>query len=384
MVKKNSGVDIPPSTKTRKPTTKKSFSLDDFKKKIGDKNIPDKPLEWYKCSSALSKSTGLPGAPKGYVTLFRGYSNTGKSTALCEYLVAAQKAGDLPIIIDTENNLGKYRLEMMGFDWDGDYILIDNSFLLEQFGKKQDKDRREASIEDMAEAIRHLLLEQEQGNLPFNLAFGIDSIGTLNCIATINALEKNTSDNNMWNAGAYEKAFMYILNNTFPDSRKEDKPYTNTLCAVQKVWLDSMNGKVIKHKGGETFKFGSRLIFHFGGILSPSTQAVTADSKKRTVSYGIDTKVKVEKNHIDGPLGGISLQGKIMSMPHGFIFKEELEEYKKENILYFRNIFDDDSITADQINDTFVDIKEDGKLDINDLTEKAAGDNVADEESSEE
>ena len=43
---------------------------------------------------------------------------------------------------------------MMGFDFNGNYISIDNEFLLEKFGKKQDKNRGEAAIEDMAEAIK--------------------------------------------------------------------------------------------------------------------------------------------------------------------------------------------------------------------------------------
>lgn len=348
---------VPTNKKTRKPTPKKSFSLNDFKKKIGGEDVPDKPLEWYEVSSALKKATGLPGFPKGYVSLARGFSNTGKSTAVCEGLVAAQRAGALPVIIDTENNLGRTRLELMGFDWDGDYLQIDNEFLLEQFGKKQDKTRNEASIEDMAEAIKFLLLEQDSGNLPYDLVIGIDSLGTLDCIRTINAQEKNTSDNNMWNAGAFEKVFKYLLNNTIPNSRKQDKEFTNTIIGVQKIWIDSMGAGVVKHKGGETFYYGSRLIYHFGGIAAHSTSAVKATSKGREVSYGTDTKVNVAKNQIDGPLGGISLEGRIMSMPHGFIFKEDLDDYKKENIKYFRDILEDDTITADEIGDKYVKIK---------------------------
>lgn len=345
--------NVPKNQKTRKPTTKKSFSLDDFKKKIGGEDVPDKPLEWLKLSPAVQKATGLPGFPIGYAALARGFSNTGKSTALCEAAVASQKAGRMPVLIDTEGNLGRKRLEMMGFDWDGNYIKIDNEFLLEKFGKVQDKNRNEAAIEDMAECIKYLLKEQTIGNLPFGLDFLIDSIGTLDCIRTINAQEKNTSDNNMWNAGSYEKSFKYLLNNTIPNSRKEDKEFTNSIIAVQKIWIDNMGAGVVKHKGGEAFFFGARLIYHFGGIAAHGTSLIKATSRKREVAYGVDTKVGVAKNHIDGPLGGISLEGKIMSVPHGFIFAEDLDKYKKENILYFRNILEDDSLTPEEINDSF-------------------------------
>lgn len=362
--------DIPVNDKSRKPTAKKNFSLDNFKKKIGGEDVPDKPLEWIKLSDSVEKATGLPGFPKGYVSLARGHSNTGKSTAVCEAIVNAQKMGIFPVIIDTENNLGKDRLKLMGFDWDGNYLHIDNEYLLENFGKAQDKDRNEASIEDLAKCIYYLLKLQEMDELPFDLLFAIDSIGTLNCIKTVNALEKDESQNNMWNAGAYEKAFMSLLNNTIPNSRKVTKKYTNTLIAVQKIWIDNMNQGVVKHKGGETFYLGSRLIYHFGGIISHGTKRVTATSKKREVSYGIETKINVAKNHVDGPLGGISMEGKIISTPHGFVYPDDLDVYKKKNILYFRNLFKDSDISADDIESKFRNVDGNGNVSyVDDLME---------------
>lgn len=351
MAKKIVVEEVPINT-VRKPTPKKNFSLDDFKKKIGADKVPSKPLLWIPIDDALQEATGMPGVPKGYVTLFRGYSNTGKSTALMRSIVNAQKMGIMPIIIDTENNIdeGNERLTLMGFDWNKEYILVKNKFLLDNFGKLQDKDRKEASIEDMAKAVYYFLDQQEAGNLPIDLYFAIDSIGTLNCIKTINALEKNESDNNMWNAGAYEKAFMSILNNTIPNSRRTDSPYTNTIGAVQKIWYDSMN-KVVKHKGGETWFFGSRLIYNFGGIITHGTARVTATSKGRDVNFGFSNKVNIAKNHVDGEKGGISLEGKIASTPHGFVYGDDasIAEYKKQHILHFRNIFEDNSLTADDI-----------------------------------
>lgn len=339
-----------PDNKARKPTAKKKFSLADFKKKTGNEKVASVPLQWISCDDALEEATGLPGFAKGYVNLCRGYSNTGKSTALMLGIVNAQKMGMMPIIIDTENNIDEdnERLTRMGFDWDMPYILIHNIDLLKQFGKVQDKDRKEAAIEDLAKCMYYYLDQQEAGELPYDIFFAIDSIGTLNCIKTINALEKNTSDNNMWNAGAYEKSFMSLLNSTIPSSRRVDNPYTNTVVSVQKIWYDSMN-KVVKHKGGETWFFGSRLIYNFGGIVTHGTKRITATSKKREINYGFENRVNVAKNHIDGPLGGISMEGKIISTPHSFVYPDRLEEYKKKNILDFRRMFKDDTLTADAV-----------------------------------
>jgi hypothetical protein len=367
----------PTNQAARKPTVKKSFSLSDFKKKTNSENISNKPLRWLKCSKAFKDQTGMDGFPMGYVSLTRGFSNTGKSTSLSEAIVGAQKQGVLSIIIDTENNLSLSRLEKMGFDLgdeenEGFYIYVDNDFLLQNFGKNHDKSRNEASIEDMAECIHHFLDLQDAGELPFDLLFAVDSFGTLDCIKTINAHEKNTNDNNMWNAGAFEKSFKYLVNSRIPRSRKIDKPYTNTMIGVQKIWIDSMQGAgVIKHKGGEALFYGARLIFHHGGIQSHGTKKIAATFGGRDVSYGVETKIRVEKNQIDGDLGGISFEGKVISTPHGFIGIEsaDKEAYKKEHIKFFRDVLKEENLTADDIKNKYI-VDEETDFNHDDLEDK--------------
>ncbi len=348
---------------SKKVIGKKEFSLSDFKKKIGGEDIPQKPLKWLNCGDVWQEATGLPGIPLSYSTLARGFSNSGKSGLLCLAVVEAQKQNILPIIIDTENNLGRKRLERMGFDWKNEFfIYIDNDYLLENYGKKQDKSRSEAAIEDMAECINDLLDMQDNDELPFDLFFAIDSFGTLDCIKSINAADKGSSDNNMWNAGAFEKSFKYLLNNRIPSSRKTNKKYTNTLLAVQKTWTMAAGpGSIItKHKGGEAAFYGARLIYHFGGTISHGTKKVVATSKGKDVTYGIKTKVSVIKNQIDGDLGGIALEGDIVNVPTGIISAEKsaIDKYKKDNILYFREILGGE-INADDIDIKIEDIKSD-------------------------
>lgn len=325
----------------KKPIAKKKFDLEKFKQSTGSIDIPDKPTEFVALSSAFKQGTGLPGIPKGYTTLFRGFSNTGKSTALCETLVAYQKAGILPIIIDTENNLGRERLKAMGFDWDsGFYIEIDNEFLLENFGKKKDPKKMEATIEDLADAIHFYLDKQEAGELPVELLFAIDSLGTLDCDMTVKAKQNETGQNNMWNAGAFERSFKSILNYRIPNSRKSNKQFTNTLIGVQKIWLESqpVGQPVVRHKGGDAFLFGARLIIHHGGKKTQGIKYITAQSKGKEISFGIQTAIESVKTQIDGPYGGISIQGDIISTPHGFIgvTPDEINAYKKKHLAYFR------------------------------------------------
>lgn len=364
--------DIPSKGGKRKPTPKKTFSLSDYKKKINDCDFPFKETEWLKTSQAMQEATGLPGFPKGYTSLARGFSNTGKSTSVLEAIVAAQKGGDLPIIFDLENNIGRYRLGVMGFDWDGDYIKIDNEFLVNEFSKKRNKDLTEASIEDLAACIHSFLNDQEAGKLPYDLVFAIDSIGVLNCNMSIAAQIKSTSDNNQWNAGAYEHAFKSILNTRIPLSKKTNKEFTNTIIAVQKIWIDNMGAGVVKHKGGEAFFFGSRLIFHHGGIKSSGTKMVSATSLKKSVAYGVQTKVTVAKNHIDGELGGLSMEGELISTIKGFISPDKIEDYKKDNILFFRKMLGSE-VSAEEIKTKFAEISksnDDQELNIDGFNEE--------------
>lgn len=327
--------------KTPKIINKKTIDISKLKsfKTANNLNedVKDKELTWIPISRAFTEATGLPGIPKGYITLSRGFSNTGKSTSLMEAIVSAQKMGILPVIIDTENNFNWEHAKDMGlqFDevidettgevvnYDGFFIFINNEYLIENFGKKRDKKRQEAVIEDVAEFCHDLCDKQSEGELPYELLFAWDSIGTLDAEQCITSKNRN----NMWNAGALEAAFKSLINHRLPGSRKEGKPYTNTMIAVQKIWIDSMGMGVVKHKGGEAFFYGARLILHFGGIKSHGTEKLKAKSDNKEYSFAIGTKIDVVKNQING----IQLVGSIISTPHGFISPSELENYKKTN-----------------------------------------------------
>ena len=334
-----------------KKVSKQSFDLNKFKKNKGlDKKVKDKELSWIPLSKGFHDAVGIPGIPRGYVTLFRGYSNTGKSTAIYEAIKSCQKTGDLPVIIDTESNFDWNHAKSIGIeyeeivdeetgevlDYDGDFIFVDSDDLLNMYekfdygeGKEKSKAQRsEPVIEDVQHFMSDLLDAQENDELPRNLCFLWDSIGSLDCYRSVISKTRN----NMWNAGALESSFKSMLNHRIPASRKENKQYTNTIAAVQKVWLDNMN-TVIKHKGGEGFFYGARLIIHLGGILSHGTSILKATSNKRTFQFGVETKIKVAKNQVNG----VELQGKICSTPHGYINPDEIEDYKRNNKDYILN-----------------------------------------------
>ena len=329
----------------KKAIEKKPFDLDAFLESEKINSEPkDKELSWVPLSKAWHDALKLPGFPRGYVSLVRGYSNTGKSTAFYEAIAGCQKIGDMAIVIETEGNWNTEHAKQVGVKFkeivdektgeitekpDG-FILMRSSDLYNRYKNYNHQEskmmtkptRLEPVIEDVSLFISEMIQKQEEGIINKNMCFLWDSIGTLNCYKSACS---NTS-NNMWNAGAMG-AFQAIVNFKIPSSRSEDSEYTNTMICVQKIWLDSMNGTVVKHKGGEFMFFNSRIIVHIGGILTHGTKKLTAKALGQDFQYGTEAKIRCEKNHVTG----IERNGTIASTPHGYVNPEELDTYKTKN-----------------------------------------------------
>ena len=108
----------------KKPTkntkiVKQDFDMDAFFEEEGLNSEPqDKELSWVPLSKAWHDALKLAGFPRGYVSLVRGYSNTGKSTAFYEAIAGAQKIGDFPIVIETEGNWNAEHAKQVGVQFE--------------------------------------------------------------------------------------------------------------------------------------------------------------------------------------------------------------------------------------------------------------------------
>lgn len=326
-----------------KKIEKKSFSLSDFKAKNNlNDEVKDKPLDFIRVSQAFEESTGL-GIAVGYFSIVAGHSSVGKSTLVMEAIVGAQKKGILPVIIDLENNFSFERAKLMGMEfdeivdestgeivgYDGFFLYINSQYILDNYDKKRNPKLKEPTIEGLAACMNHLLDEQEDGNLDYSLFFALDSIGVL-------ADEKSAlgSRNNQFAAGAYSTHFQSLLNYRIPASRKLNRKHTNTVLAVNKIWLDNLNGGGIKMKGGDSLFYACRAIFLLGNQITHGTKKLYAEctyqGQKYSYQYGIEVKVKCIKNHITG----VSVENRIISSVHGFISVNDVDKYKKDNKIF--------------------------------------------------
>ncbi len=310
---------------------KKSFNLGNFKKKKGYAltSVKFKEQDYIPMSPALQEITSLPGFPEGHITLLRGHSDTGKTTALVEAAVQCQKKGILPVFIVTEMKWSWEHVREMGLEFEemvdeetGEILDYEGFFLYADRGTLN-------TIEDVAVYMADLMDEQAKGNLPYDLCFLWDSIGSVPCELSV----RSNKNNNEWNAGAMSTQFGNNMNQKILLSRKEGSKYTNSLIAINKVWTQKpehpMGQPKLQNKNGMTMWYDATLIITFGNITNPGTSKIKAINKGKQVEFAKKTNVQIEKNHI----GGVQSRGKIVMTAHGFIKddKKAIDNYKAEH-----------------------------------------------------
>lgn len=316
---------------------KSKFDLSSFKEKKGLKqNVKFKEQTWIPLSQAFQDVTSIPGIPMGHIVLLRGHSDTGKTTALLETAVSAQKRGILPVFIITEMKWNWEHAQQMGLqieevvnketgeveNYEGEFIYADRETI--------------HSIEDVAKFILDLIDEQKRGNLPYDLVFLWDSIGSVPCEMSI----KSNKNNNEWNAGAMSTQFGNSVNQRITLSRKESSSFTNTLVCINKVWTakaESPMGKPkLMNKGGFAMWFDSTFVVTFGNISNAGTSKIKAIKDGKQVEFAKRVNLQIDKNHING----VTTRGKIVMTPHGFINDDdkELKSYKDQNSQAWKDI----------------------------------------------
>lgn len=348
---------------------KQEFDLDAFMASEGlDSSVTQKQLSWIPLSPAFHDAVKLPGLPKGFFSSFRGFSNTGKSTAIYEAVKGSQQLGDLAVVFETEGNWNWEHAKTIGVrvkeivdEETGeisykpdDFILMEGPDLLKKYINYDHQNskmgtkplRYEPVVEDVSAYMHYILDKQQEGEPGFNrdINFFWDSVGSINCFR--GATSKTS--NNQWTAGALANCFKSIINYRIPSTRRTDSPHLATFAVVQQIWLDNEN-KVIKHKGGEAFFYAPRLIFHFGGILSHSTVKLKATYRDNDYQYGIKTKIRCEKNQVNG----IEQSGEIASTPHGYWNPDKIDDYKKEHSDFIKqnlNTTYDDFVMTEEFN----------------------------------
>jgi hypothetical protein len=307
---------------------KGTFDLDKFKKtKKLDQSSNFKTQKWIPFSPAVQDALSIPGVPMGHITIARGGSDTGKTTLMIETAVAAQKMGILPVFIITEMKWDFAHAQKMGFqceaepdaetgevmNYKGFFLYVDRSIL--------------NSIEDVSAFMADILDEQKKGNLPHDLLFLWDSVGSIPCDMSI----EQGKNNPMWNAGAMATQFGNFINQKIPLSRKESSQFTNTFFVINKTGvqpaLTPMSQPRMTNKGGNTMYWDASIVITFGNVTNSGTSKIHAQHKGKKVEFAKRTKIAIDKIHADC---GIATTSTVIVTPHGFIpdDKDDEKAYK--------------------------------------------------------
>jgi len=314
-----------------------------------------KPDRFFDLGDAFLNACGLPGPAMGHLNMFLGHTDTGKTTALIKTAIDAQKKGILPIFIITEQKWTFDHAKLMGFDcekvvdkntgeinWTGMFIFR-NDFKY---------------IEQITDFINEVLDAQAKDEVPHDLCFLWDSVGSVPCKMTYEG-----KGGKQHNASVLSDKIGMGLNQRITGSRRSDEKYTNTLVICNQPWVelpDNPYGQPrIKAKGGEAIWLNSTLVFLFGNQKNSGITRISMTKDKRKVKIATRTKVSVMKNHVNG-LG--YEDGRILITAHDFMKgkddseeKKSVEEYKKIAADYISERL---GISVDEIDDVRIE-KED-------------------------
>ena len=192
---------------TKKAIGKKEFSLDSLKDKFSTKT-KYKADKFIDLGEAFQKATGVPGPALGHLNVFLGHSDTGKTTGLLKSAIWCQENGILPIFIITEKKWSFGHAQLMGLDakevnpgeWDGFFLFRDDFDYIEQ----------------ITDYINEVLDAQAKGDIPYNIVFFWDSVGSIPCKMTFDG-----KGGKMHNASVLADKIGMGLNGRITSSRKE-------------------------------------------------------------------------------------------------------------------------------------------------------------------
>lgn len=331
----------------------KGFNIKDFKGGLKLPTVAEKPMEWFVMPKGFTTATSLPGIPKGFFTGCCGWNSTGKSTLKNHLIAAAQKQGVLPVLFETESNFDfQYAIdcgmeatpitdvdeetgELKIVDYEGDFILFTNEAICEYCGDmdystmtRKSTKRKLAVLEDIAYIINDFLDKQESGELPVELLFIWDSVGSVTSWKSY----QSKAGNNMFDANSISVAFNTIVNTRIPGSRSQNYPYTNSFFIVNKIWDSSMStmGKPsVKLKGGVSFEYALRLLIMTGKIITSGVKKLQATLKGEKYTFATEAPISIKKNHLPMPYN-ITYEGSIICTGHGIVDESEIEDYKKK------------------------------------------------------
>ncbi len=261
----------------------------------------------------FQKAIGLPGIPLSDVSMGFGLSDSGKTEFMLHVAKAAITQHILPILIITENKFKEERLVNFGLSSKNCVVKRDLK-----------------TLEDVYDYICQIIAKVKNGTLRRNVIFLWDSVASTPSKETFEVLKDGTikkkygPQKNAAVIGYYNPFIMDLITTT----REKDCDHQVGLYMVNQAYVKppEFTGAMatIVPNGGEKIWFNLAL-----SLVFKEGQRLKAKKDGMDYAFGLISKIKVEKNHINGMYG----ENKLVFVDGDVIpnTKEDIERYKKEN-----------------------------------------------------
>lgn len=224
------------------------------------------PPFFVKASPPLAKIMGVPGYAGQRVVEISGKPNSGKTTALMEALVEAQRAGFYALLGETEKKFSENRFKRMGGN--PEQLMVVNASTLEQ-------------LFDGLNGYLEVIYASDPDATVF---VGIDSIG-----GTPSAKEAEADAEDTLQLAIAAKVIKRNMR-TFV-TRWLDTKNVSLLVINQNYANIGSHGR--SNSGGDGLEYAAALIIQLSRVSD-----LTKTVKGEKVKFGIVTKAKVTKNHL--------------------------------------------------------------------------------------
>lgn len=299
--------------------SKKTFSLEEYKKTIQVADTPLKKDIFVNLNDALQAVLGLPGLPMGHITQVFGLSDSGKTSLVFHAAAQAQKLGILPVFIITEGKVSWDRAKSMG---------VDETNCIVEYAQY---------LEDIFTKIDRIVSDVTMGKLPMNVMIFVDSIGNTVSVDSVTQNKDGTVEMGgaMMKAAKVLREKMRVFSHKINDTRKISSPYYVGLCFVNHAYKQPPQfpggpTSMVPY-GGDGIYFSSSLVIRTKKVKS--LKAIVDGQEK---GFGIISRITVDKNHISN----VSNTGEFVIVADRLIpnDKEAIDAYKSEKKETWDNI----------------------------------------------
>lgn len=275
--------------------------------------IEYKEQEYIVMPEPIQEALGMPGFPKGGTSAMYGLSDCGKTGILLAGAARAQKQGVLPIIIITENKTNINRIRAAGVDPSKAIIKEDLKYL-----------------EHVYDYISMKVHEVKSGKLPMDIHFFWDSVAGTPSVESVEItkegkiIKKFTNQKNANVIGFYNP----IIASLIAETRQVDCPHTAGLTMLTQAYVKPPEfpggPTTIVPNGGEKIWFPLSLV-----VEVKEGRRLKATHKGRDIEYGLISRLKVKKNHINE----LNCEGEAVLLGPEILKndKKVIDEYKEKN-----------------------------------------------------